>query len=99
MKVATKANVRTTQAARTSQNAALGIAFSGGAVMGMSVTGLGLLGLGILYLIFREPTIVNGFAMGGSSIALFGRVGGGIYTKAADIGLTWLEKLNPTSGR
>ncbi|MFW0967720.1 MAG: sodium-translocating pyrophosphatase [Thermacetogeniaceae bacterium] len=93
MKVATKANVRTTQAARTSQNAALGIAFSGGAVMGMSVTGLGLLGLGILYLIFREPTIVNGFAMGGSSIALFGRVGGGIYTKAADIGADLVGKV------
>lgn len=93
MKVATKANVRTTQAARTSQNAALGIAFSGGAVMGMSVTGLGLLGLGILYLIFRDPTIVNGFAMGGSSIALFGRVGGGIYTKAADVGADLVGKV------
>lgn len=93
MKVATKANVRTTQAARTSQNSALGIAFSGGAVMGMSVTGLGLLGLGILYLIFRDPTIVNGFAMGGSSIALFGRVGGGIYTKAADVGADLVGKV------
>ena len=93
MKVATKANVRTAQAARTSQNSALGIAFSGGAVMGMSVTGLGLLGLGILYLIFRDPTIVNGFAMGGSSIALFGRVGGGIYTKAADVGADLVGKV------
>jgi K(+)-stimulated pyrophosphate-energized sodium pump len=93
MKVATKANVRTTQAARTSQNSALGIAFSGGAVMGMSVTGLGLLGLGILYIIFRDPTIVNGFAMGGSSIALFGRVGGGIYTKAADVGADLVGKV------
>ena len=93
MKVATKANVRTTQAARTSQNAALGIAFSGGAVMGMSVTGLGLLGLGILYIIFKDPTIVNGFAMGGSSIALFGRVGGGIYTKAADVGADLVGKV------
>ncbi len=93
MKVATKANVRTTQAARTSQNAALGIAFSGGAVMGMSVTGLGILGLSILYLIFRDPTIVNGFAMGGSSIALFGRVGGGIYTKAADVGADLVGKV------
>jgi K(+)-stimulated pyrophosphate-energized sodium pump len=93
MKVATKANVRTTQAARSSQNAALGIAFSGGAVMGMCVTGLGLLGLGILYMIFREPTIVNGFAMGGSSIALFGRVGGGIYTKAADVGADLVGKV------
>lgn len=93
MKVATKANVRTTNAARESQNAALGIAFSGGAVMGMSVSGLGLLGLGIMYMIFQDPTIVNGFAMGGSSIALFGRVGGGIYTKAADVGADIVGKV------
>ncbi|NLJ71935.1 MAG: sodium-translocating pyrophosphatase [Syntrophomonadaceae bacterium] len=93
MNVATKANVRTANAARTSQNAALGIAFSGGAVMGMAVTGLGLLGLGILYIIFRDPTIVNGFALGASSIALFGRVGGGIYTKAADVGADLVGKV------
>lgn len=93
MSIATKANVRTASAARTSQNAALGIAFSGGAVMGMSVSGLGLLGLGILYLIFKDPTIVNGFALGGSSIALFGRVGGGIYTKAADVGADLVGKV------
>ncbi|HZJ84082.1 MAG TPA: sodium-translocating pyrophosphatase [Syntrophomonadaceae bacterium] len=93
MTVATKANVRTANAARSSQNAALGIAFSGGAVMGMSVTGLGLLGLGILYIIFRDPTIVNGFALGASSIALFGRVGGGIYTKAADVGADLVGKV------
>jgi K(+)-stimulated pyrophosphate-energized sodium pump len=93
MSVATKANVRTANAARTSQNAALGIAFSGGAVMGMSVCGLGLLGLGILYIIFGEPSIVNGFALGGSSIALFGRVGGGIYTKAADVGADLVGKV------
>lgn len=93
MNVATKANVRTANAARTSQNAALGIAFSGGAVMGMSVTGLGLLGLGIMYLIFKDPTIVNGFALGGSSVALFGRVGGGIYTKAADVGADLVGKV------
>jgi K(+)-stimulated pyrophosphate-energized sodium pump len=93
MTVATKANVRTANAARTSQNAALGVAFSGGAVMGMSVSGLGLLGLGILYLIYGEPTIVNGFALGGSSIALFGRVGGGIYTKAADVGADLVGKV------
>jgi K(+)-stimulated pyrophosphate-energized sodium pump len=93
MSVATKANVRTANAARTSQNAALGIAFSGGAVMGMTVTGLGLLGLGVLYLIFKEPSIVNGFALGGSSIALFGRVGGGIYTKAADVGADLVGKV------
>ena len=93
MTVATKANVRTANAARSSQNAALGIAFSGGAVMGMTVTGLGLLGLGILYLIFKDPSIVNGFALGGSSIALFGRVGGGIYTKAADVGADLVGKV------
>lgn len=93
MSVATKANVRTANAARNSQNAALGVAFSGGAVMGMSVSGLGLLGLGVLYLIFKDPTIVNGFALGGSSIALFGRVGGGIYTKAADVGADLVGKV------
>jgi K(+)-stimulated pyrophosphate-energized sodium pump len=93
MTIATKANVRTANAARTSQNAALGVAFSGGAVMGMAVCGLGLLGLGILYLVFRDPTIVNGFALGGSSIALFGRVGGGIYTKAADVGADLVGKV------
>lgn len=93
MTVATKANVRTANAARNSQNAALGIAFSGGAVMGMTVSGLGLLGLGILYLIFKDPSIVNGFALGGSSIALFGRVGGGIYTKAADVGADLVGKV------
>ncbi len=93
MSVATKANVRTANAARTSQNAALGVAFSGGAVMGMAVTGLGLLGLGILYIIYGEPSIVNGFALGGSSIALFGRVGGGIYTKAADVGADLVGKI------
>ena len=93
MNVATKANVRTANAARSSQNAALGVAFSGGAVMGMSVTGLGLLGLGIMYFIFKDPTIVNGFALGGSSVALFGRVGGGIYTKAADVGADLVGKV------
>ncbi|MEA1962173.1 MAG: sodium-translocating pyrophosphatase [Bacillota bacterium] len=93
MKVATKANVRTTNAARTSLNGALEVAFSGGAVMGMSVSGLGLLGLGILYIIFEDPTVVNGFALGGSSIALFGRVGGGIYTKAADVGADLVGKV------
>ncbi|KKM10536.1 potassium transporter [Clostridiales bacterium PH28_bin88] len=93
MNVATKANVRTANAARQSANAALGIAFSGGAVMGMSVVGLGLLGLGIVSIIFDNPAVVNGFALGASSIALFARVGGGIYTKSADVGADLVGKV------
>ncbi|TYP53275.1 sodium-translocating pyrophosphatase [Thermosediminibacter litoriperuensis] len=99
MSVATRANVRTTNAAREGQNKALSIAFSGGAVMGMSVVGLGLLGLGILYFLFGDPSdvksfdVINGFALGASSIALFARVGGGIYTKAADVGADLVGKV------
>ncbi|NLC76880.1 MAG: sodium-translocating pyrophosphatase [Clostridia bacterium] len=93
MNVATKANVRTANAARSSANAALGVAFSGGAVMGMSVVGLGLLGLGIVNLLFDNPNVINGFALGASSIALFARVGGGIYTKAADVGADLVGKV------
>jgi len=93
MKVATKANVRTANQARHGMNKALTIAFSGGAVMGMSVVGLGLLGLGVLYMVFRDPTIITGFGLGASSIALFGRVGGGIYTKAADVGADLVGKV------
>jgi K(+)-stimulated pyrophosphate-energized sodium pump len=93
MKVATKANVRTANAAQTSANAALGVAFSGGSVMGMAVVGLGLLGLGIVNILFESPQIINGFALGASSIALFGRVGGGIYTKAADVGADLVGKV------
>lgn len=93
MKVATKANVRTANSAREGMNKALGIAFSGGAVMGMSVVGLGLLGLGVLYLVFGDPRIITGFGLGASSIALFGRVGGGIYTKAADVGADLVGKV------
>ncbi|NLY49480.1 MAG: sodium-translocating pyrophosphatase [Firmicutes bacterium] len=93
MNVATRANVSTASAARQGQGAALNIAFSGGAVMGMSVVGLGILGLGIFYIIYRGPTIVNGFALGASSIALFARVGGGIYTKAADVGADLVGKV------
>ncbi len=93
MSVATKANVRTANAAQTSANSALGIAFSGGAVMGMAVVGLGLLGLGIVNILFDNPDIVNGFALGASSIALFARVGGGIYTKAADVGADLVGKV------
>ncbi len=93
MKVATKANVRTANQAREGMNKALTIAFSGGAVMGMSVVGLGLLGLGVLYIVFGNPTIIAGFGLGASSIALFGRVGGGIYTKAADVGADLVGKV------
>lgn len=94
MRVATKANVRTANAAQHGANKALGIAFSGGAVMGMSVVGLGLVGLGIVIFLFPGQTsVINGFALGASSIALFGRVGGGIYTKAADVGADLVGKV------
>jgi len=106
MQVATKANVRTANAARTSLPRALEIAFSGGAVMGMGVVGLGILGLGSLFWIYSEIfgidttdnlnrvlTIITGFSFGASSIALFARVGGGIYTKAADVGADLVGKV------
>lgn len=107
MKVATNANVRTTNAARTSMNDALQIAFSGGAVMGLSVVGLAVLGLGVLFIVFKDMfgatddmtmmnkvlTTVSGFSLGASSIALFARVGGGIYTKAADVGADLVGKV------
>ncbi|MDN5348506.1 MAG: K(+)-stimulated pyrophosphate-energized sodium pump [Clostridia bacterium] len=93
MQVATRANVRTANAAQRGANAALGIAFSGGSVMGMAVVGLGLLGLGIVNIVFENPNIINGFALGASSIALFARVGGGIYTKAADVGADLVGKV------
>ena len=117
MNVATKANIRTTQAARTSLGKALGVAFDGGAVMGLGVVGLGLLGLGLLFLLFkgqfasdilitdattavvaqeailRVITVITGFSFGASSIALFARVGGGIYTKAADVGADLVGKV------
>jgi K(+)-stimulated pyrophosphate-energized sodium pump len=98
MKAATKANVRTAAAAKNEgQPAALSIAFTGGAVMGMSVASLGLLGLGVfMYLIWQlglDPAILTGFGMGASSIALFARVGGGIYTKAADVGADLVGKV------
>jgi len=94
MQVATKANVRTANAAKeTGMNKALSTAFSGGAVMGMCVVGLGLFGLSIVYMIFQSTTIITGFSLGASSIALFGRVGGGIYTKAADVGADLVGKV------
>lgn len=94
MRAATQANVRTTEAARTGgMGSALRVAFAGGSVMGLSVVGLGLLGVGVLYLIFEDPAIVTAFGLGASSIALFGRVGGGIYTKAADVGADLVGKV------
>ncbi len=94
MSVATKANVRTTNAARTSgMNKALGIAFSGGSVMGMCVVGLGLLGCSVIYAVTGQVEILSGFSLGASSIALFARVGGGIYTKAADVGADLVGKV------
>jgi K(+)-stimulated pyrophosphate-energized sodium pump len=97
MKSATRANVRTSEAARTSGlAAALSVSYNGGAVMGLSVASLGLLGVGILFIIFGKPETaqyINGFAMGASSIALFARVGGGIYTKAADVGADLVGKV------
>ena len=97
MYVATRANMRTAQAARNGMPAALRIAFSGGAVMGLTVVGLGLSGVGLLTIIFGragvESGIINGFALGASSIALFARVGGGIYTKAADVGADLVGKV------
>lgn len=102
MRVATKANVRTTNAARTSLGKALEIAFAGGSVMGLGVVGLGVIGLGVLFLgyssidgwdINRVITVITGFSFGASSIALFARVGGGIYTKAADVGADLVGKV------
>ncbi len=103
MRVATAANHRTTQAARTSLNSALGVAFAGGSVMGMSVVGLGIVGLSSLFYLYgglnegvdlqHVMTLLSGFAMGASSIALFARVGGGIYTKAADVGADLVGKV------
>jgi len=101
MKVATKANVRTTNAAQESLGKALEIAFSGGAVMGLGVVGLGVLGLGSLFLIYSNMfqdidtviKVISGFSLGASSIALFARVGGGIYTKAADVGADLVGKV------
>ncbi len=111
MNIATKANVRTTEAARTSLKAALNVAFTGGTVMGLGVTGLAVIGLGSLFILFYNIYVVNtggsvngaamekaievlaGFSLGAESIALFARVGGGIYTKAADVGADLVGKV------
>lgn len=109
MKVATRANVRTAQAARTSLSKALNVSFTGGAVMGLGVSGLAVLGLGGLYIVlkqifapdasvnseemFRTIEVLTGFSLGAESIALFARVGGGIYTKAADVGADLVGKV------
>lgn len=109
MKAATKANVRTAQAARTSLSKALNVSFTGGAVMGLGVAGLAVLGLGTVYLILKQTfapgsaansedmlrtiEVLTGFSLGAESIALFARVGGGIYTKAADVGADLVGKV------
>ena len=105
MRIATKSNVRTTHAARTSLNNALEVAFSGGAVMGIGVVSLGVIGLSLLFILFTYIypyqdlngltlvlNVISGFSLGASSIALFARVGGGIYTKAADVGADLVGK-------
>jgi len=102
MRVATKANNRTTHAARSSLATALNVAFTGGSVMGLSVVGLGLIGLGSLFIFYQNIfandynkviTVISGFSLGASSIALFARVGGGVYTKAADVGADLVGKV------
>lgn len=93
MQAATRANVRTTEAAKKGQSQALRVAFTGGSVMGLAVAGLGVFGLSIAYLIFKDPNIINAFGMGASSVALFARVGGGIYTKSADVGSDLVGKV------
>lgn len=93
MRVATRANGKTAFAATTGMNQALKIAFSGGSVMGMTVVGVGILGIIVTFLLYRDPNIITAFGFGASSIALFARVGGGIYTKAADVGADLVGKV------
>jgi K(+)-stimulated pyrophosphate-energized sodium pump len=93
MKVATKANGKTAFAAMKGMNGALTIAFTGGSVMGMAVVGVGLLGVVVMFVLFGDPSIITAFGFGASSIALFARVGGGIYTKAADVGADLVGKV------
>ena len=93
MSIAVRANTRTTVQAQTGLNSALRIAFNSGTVMGVSVVGIGLIGITVVYLIFQDIKVVAGFGFGASSIALFARVGGGIYTKAADVGADLVGKV------
>ena len=93
MRIATLANARTASAVKENLHKGLFIAFSSGSVMGLTVVSLGLLGVGVLYWIFKDPKIIYGFGLGASSIALFARVGGGIYTKAADVGADLVGKV------
>ena len=93
MSIAVRANVRTTANAILGLNPALRVAFNSGAVMGITVVGIGLLGVTLLYWVFKDPTVIAGFGFGASSIALFARVGGGIYTKAADVGADLVGKV------
>ncbi|MBR0108775.1 MAG: sodium/proton-translocating pyrophosphatase, partial [Pyramidobacter sp.] len=93
MIVATRSNGRTTFMATKSMNDALGIAFRGGSVMGMTVVGVGLIGVVVSYVLFRDANVITSFGLGASSIALFARVGGGIYTKAADVGADLVGKV------
>ena len=93
MKIATLANVKTSLASQKSLSSALNIAFSSGSIMGTSVVSLGILGISLLYLIFKDPQIIYGFGFGASLVALFSRVGGGIYTKAADVGADLVGKV------
>ena len=93
MRSATASNARTAQAAQCSEVAALHTAFTGGSVMGLSVVGLGLLGVTVCYLVFQDTGILTGFSLGASLVALFSRVGGGIYTKAADVGADLVGKV------
>src|SRR3989338_7403318 len=93
MRIATKSNSRATEATKKHIGEGMKIAFYSGAVMGLCVVGIGLLGVAILYYIFGDPNIIYGFGFGASSIALFARVGGGIYTKAADVGADLVGKV------
>ncbi|RKY03396.1 MAG: sodium-translocating pyrophosphatase [Spirochaetes bacterium] len=93
MRIATSSNAKTSEAAKKDLREGLKVAFDSGSVMGMTVVGLGLLGISLLYLLFNDPQIIYGFGFGASAIALFARVGGGIYTKAADVGADLVGKV------